>query len=60
MEVSPGELDYTLGDFFRAAISNYLKELEMASVQKELEAGYKANHSYYANLNKDWEFADSE
>ena len=55
-----GELDCSLSDFFRVAISNFLKEYEMARMEKELEEGYKANYTYYANLNKEWEFADSE
>ena len=55
-----GELDCTLSDFFRVAISNFLREYETARTEKELEEGYKANYTYYANLNKEWEFADSE
>jgi hypothetical protein len=39
---------------------NFLKEYETARMEKELEEGYKANYTYYANLNKEWEFADSE
>ena len=52
------ELDCTLSDFIREAVSSFIKEIELAKT--ELEEGYKANYSYYANLNKEWEIADSE
>lgn len=39
---------------------NFLKEYETARMEKELEEGYKANHTCYANLNKEYECADSE
>ena len=55
-----GELDCSLSDLFRVAISNFVREIERGRIEKELEEGYKANYSYYANLNKEWEFADSE
>jgi hypothetical protein len=54
------ELDCTLSDFIREAVSSFIKEIELAKTKKELEEGYKANYSYYANLNKEWEIADSE
>jgi len=58
--IAATELDYTLSDFFRAAVSNFLREYETARIEKELEEGYRANFSYYAKMNKEWEFADSE
>ena len=50
----------TLSDFIREAVSSFIKEIELAKTKKELEEGYKANYSYYANLNKEWVIADSE
>jgi hypothetical protein len=55
-----GELDYSLTDFFRAAVTSFLKDYEKMKIEKELEEGYRANYSYYANSNKEWEIADSE
>jgi hypothetical protein len=53
------ELNYTLSDFFRIALFNFLKDLERARIEKELEEGYKANAKYYAQMSEEWNFADT-
>ncbi len=55
-----GELDCTLTDFIRAAVSSFLRDHDKAKMVKELEEGYRANYEYYARLNREWELADSE
>jgi len=55
-----GELDCSLTDLFKVSMARFLKEYDKASMAKELEHGYRANHAYYSRLNKEWEIADSE
>ncbi|MGD1044591.1 MAG: hypothetical protein ABR936_04570 [Bacteroidota bacterium] len=47
-------------DVFRKAIEEYYEKVRQEMIERELEDGYKSNYKYYAKMNQEWEFADSE
>ena len=53
------ELNVKLSDLARIALSEKVAQLEREKLEKELEAGYKANTNYYARMSEEWTFADS-
>jgi len=50
----------TVSEIARTALQNYLDQLEKQKIEKELEAGYKANHNYYQKSQEKWKYADNE
>ncbi|MBU0560506.1 MAG: ribbon-helix-helix domain-containing protein [Bacteroidetes bacterium] len=50
----------TVSEIARKAIQNFIDQIENEKIEKELEAGYKANYDYYLNSQADWKYADKE
>ncbi len=50
----------TVSEIARNALLNYIDEIEKEKIEKELEAGYKANYDYYLKSQEDWKYADKE
>ena len=50
----------TISDIARDAITSYLEQIEKEKIEKELEAGYQVNTSYFMKQQEEWEHADSE
>ena len=50
----------TVSEIARKALLNYIDEIEKEKIEKELEAGYKANYDYYLKSQEDWKYADKE
>lgn len=50
----------TVSEIARKALQNYIDQIEKEKVEKELEAGYKANYNYYLKSQEDWKYADKE
>ena len=50
----------TVSEIARKALLNYIDEIEKEKIEKELEAGYKANYEYYLKSQEDWKYADKE
>lgn len=50
----------TVSEIARKALLNYIDEIEKEKIDKELEAGYKANYDYYLKSQEDWKYADKE
>ena len=50
----------TVSEIARKALLNYIDEIEKEKIEKELEAGYKANYEYYLKSQEDWKHADKE
>ncbi|MBU2494211.1 MAG: ribbon-helix-helix domain-containing protein [Bacteroidetes bacterium] len=50
----------TVSEIARKALINYIDEIEKEKIEKELEAGYKANYDYYLKSQSEWKYADKE
>jgi metal-responsive CopG/Arc/MetJ family transcriptional regulator len=50
----------TVSEIARTALQNYLDQVEKEKIEKELEAGYKANYNYYQKSQEEWKYADNE
>ncbi|MCX6162576.1 MAG: hypothetical protein NTV87_14745 [Ignavibacteriae bacterium] len=50
----------TVSDIARKALLNFIKQVEKEKIEKDLEAGYKANYNYYLKSQDDWKYADKE
>jgi metal-responsive CopG/Arc/MetJ family transcriptional regulator len=50
----------TVSEIARTALQNYLDQVEKEKIEKELEAGYKANYNYYQKSQEKWKYADNE
>jgi len=50
----------TISEIARNALQNYIDQIEKERIEKELEAGYKANYDYYLKSQEDWKYADKE
>lgn len=50
----------TVSEIARIALQNFIAQVEKEKIDKELEAGYKANYKYYLNSQNEWKYADSE
>lgn len=50
----------TVSEIARNALLNYVAEIEKEKIEKELEAGYKANYEYYLKSQEGWKYADKE
>jgi hypothetical protein len=50
----------SLSDVVRKAVEDLYEKVRQEMIEKELEEGYKANYKYFAKMNKEWEFADTE
>ena len=51
-------VNLTISDIARRALQNYINQMEKEIIDKELEAGYKANYDYYAKSQSEWQYAD--
>ena len=54
------EIGVTKSEFIREAVKEYISRVEKERLRTELEAGYKANYAFDAQLNEEWEVADAE
>jgi hypothetical protein len=50
----------TISEIARNALQNYIEQIEKEKIENELEAGYKANYSYYLKSQEEWKYADKE
>ncbi|MBL7128266.1 MAG: ribbon-helix-helix domain-containing protein [Ignavibacteria bacterium] len=49
-----------VSEIARRALQNYINQIEKEKIEKELEAGYKANYEYYLKSQEEWKHADKE
>lgn len=49
-----------VSEIARRALQNYINQVEKEKIEKELEAGYKANYEYYLKSQEEWKHADKE
>ena len=50
----------TVSEIARNALQSYIDQIEKERIEKELEAGYKANYDYYLKSQEEWKDADKE
>ena len=49
-----------VSEIARRALHSYIDQVEKEKIEKELEAGYKANYEYYLKSQEEWKHADKE
>ena len=49
-----------VSEIARRALQSYIDQVEKEKIEKELEAGYKANYEYYLKSQEEWKHADKE
>ncbi len=49
-----------VSEIARRALQNYINQIEKEKIEKELEAGYKANYEYYLKSQEEWKHEDKE
>ena len=49
-----------VSEIARRALQSYINQVEKEKIEKELEAGYKANYEYYLKSQEEWKHADKE
>lgn len=54
------QTNLTVSEIARKALVNFIDMIEKERIEKELEAGYKANYDYYLKPQEAWKDADKE
>ncbi|MBU2447104.1 MAG: ribbon-helix-helix domain-containing protein [Bacteroidetes bacterium] len=54
------QTNLTVSEIARKALQNFIDQVEKEKIEKELEAGYKANYDYYLKSQEEWKYADKE
>ncbi len=54
------QTNLTVSEIARQALVNFIDKVEREKIEKELEAGYKANYEYYLKSQEEWKNADKE
>lgn len=54
------QTNLTVSEIARQALVNFIEQVEKERIEKELEAGYKANYDYYLKAQEEWKNADKE
>lgn len=54
------QTNLTVSEIARQALVNFIEQMEKEKIEKELEAGYKANYDYYLKSQEEWKHADKE
>lgn len=54
------QTNLTVSEIARKALQNFIDQVEKEKIEKELEAGYKANYNYYLKSQEEWKYADKE
>ena len=52
------QTNLTVSDIARKALQNFVVQVENEKIDRELEAGYKANYNYYLKSQEEWQYAD--
>jgi predicted transcriptional regulator len=54
------QTNLTVSEIARKALLNFIDKIEKERIEKELEAGYKANYNYYLKPQEAWKNGDKE
>ena len=54
------QTNLTVSEIARQALVSFIEQVEKERIEKELEAGYKANYEYYLKQQEEWKHADKE
>jgi hypothetical protein len=52
------QTNLTVSEIARKALVSFIDTIEKERIEKELEAGYKANHDYYLKPQEEWKDAE--